>query len=676
MGTLYARDWQEPDAECRITVKIAAATQGVRVDGVPIEVAAGFFHGGKLKPNGADVRVHVYGKLVPCVILQNGPGDFVRVGFPLEIATESADIYFGGKLFNDKPHVPTGGLLLETRVITSGGCANWAEMQAMVKASKTSFGADYVPTVFQGGNLFGPSDRYISLYSGLLIAPETGEYQIVTSSDDASFVQIDGNVVVEWPGYHGAIGNASHLAKLNLSKGAHPFRYTHANTGGEGMAVAAWKTPSGEKPVPLPESAFCMAAVGSPEVLETKAGALNAGFYVTFAGEAFDNNGTVYPKLHFHAYDAAHCKDAVQWDFGDGLTGSGPEATHIYLASDTIVTVRMRRTPAGGAPQDAENKVRVSENWRMQTNRSVDKLSDYAADVATYNLDALTPLDALVRGADLFRDGENSKEEMRFLAAYFKRVDDTKEKLTDLKDRAIRLSLLMRNNSQDYDGAIALLRRVEALSLKEPPHRADLVKEIGDIFYYYKHDLDAALQEYDKVVGRYPSLNDNIVRVTKLRIGDIYLDKGDGVKARANYTEADQFKVYGEPKVTPPVRLGNLIDSTEYYMHEKKWSDAQEWLNTWEWEFPLARIDGQSSYVHCRLTYAQEQYYETIKYGERLAKANPGSRWSGQCLFWVGMAYEALKKPAEAKAVYARIVKDFADSPSAEPAQKKLEGMK
>ncbi|MGH7144102.1 MAG: PA14 domain-containing protein [Planctomycetota bacterium] len=672
---LHAEDWAEPDAACRVTVKLEALTQGPKIDGVPVVVEAGFFHGGQLKPHGADVRVVVAGKQVPCAILQDGPGDFVRVGFPLDLPSNFADIYFGGKAFNDKPWVPEGGLLLETRTINGGGCANWQEMENMIKQSKDEFGADFVPNVFQGCNIFGPSDRYISLYKGLLICPVSGAYEIVTSSDDASFIDIDGHRVVEWPGYHGAVGLAIHKATINLTQGPHQFRYTHCNAGGDGMAVAAWQPPGAKKPLPIPETAFSAAALGVPVRLDTRDGPSNIGFNVSYAGEAFDDNGQVYPRLHLTAFDPDNARD-VQWDFGDGLSGAGAAVDHVYLTTDQDLAVHMRCTGSDGKPHEVVNRVRVSENWRMQTNRETDDLKKYAPDVSKYNLDALTPIDALVRGADLFRSLENPTEEMRFMTAYFKRVDDSSTDLGVLTDRAIRLALLMRDHTPNYDGAIALLRRVEKDTMKEPAHRADIVKEIGDIDYYYKHDLDAALQEYDKVVGRYPNLNDNIVRVTKLRIGDVYLDKGDGKDARENYTEADQFKVYGEPKVSPAVRLGNLIESTEYYMQEKRYDEAQKWLNIWEWEFPLERIEGQSSYVHCRLTYAEGDYLETIKYGERLAKANPQSRWAGQCLFWVGMAYEAQKKTAEAKATYARIVKDFSESPSAAPAQKKLQELK
>ena len=69
--------------------------------------------------------------------------------------------------------------------------------------------------------------------------------------------------------------------------------------------------------------------------------------------------------------------------------------------------------------------------------------------------------------------------------------------------------------------AMKLLAQAETHLARNLKLRARVWRETGDVLFYYEHDLDRALGEYDKVVGRYANkLEDHIVRIT-LDITDV-----------------------------------------------------------------------------------------------------------------------------------------------------------
>ena len=94
------------------------------------------------------------------------------------------------------------------------------------------------------------------MFRGTLHAPVKGSYQFFTSSQDCSFLLIDGKEIVAAPGAHGPAGHARFKGTVTLTAGAHVFEYVHAASGPEAMMVAAWQPPGTEKPEPIPPKAF------------------------------------------------------------------------------------------------------------------------------------------------------------------------------------------------------------------------------------------------------------------------------------------------------------------------------------------------------------------------------------------------------------------------------------
>jgi len=86
--------------------------------------------------------------------------------------------------------------------------------------------------------LLGESQAYSAVWSGVLFAPRDGEYQFTITSDDGSWVLLDGVTVIDNGGRHGA---EKRTARLRLSRGDHPLTVRYFDAGGLGVVEFWWR---------------------------------------------------------------------------------------------------------------------------------------------------------------------------------------------------------------------------------------------------------------------------------------------------------------------------------------------------------------------------------------------------------------------------------------------------
>ena len=200
-----------------------------------------FNSGGRCRSNGLDIAViDDKGSEVNHRIMTAGPGDKLLVAFSM---TDSSDyhVYLGSRAALAPPSnwYPTAGLLLKTYRRPEGSSANVEEFMAMIKKASIFHGAGYRETIFDGYNPFGPSEDYVSVYSGYIRIPKSGEYWFATNSDDSSVLFIDEKPVAEYPGLHGpsAVWGEKN-GRLALRAGTHRLDYFHVEYKGGQAAVA------------------------------------------------------------------------------------------------------------------------------------------------------------------------------------------------------------------------------------------------------------------------------------------------------------------------------------------------------------------------------------------------------------------------------------------------------
>ena len=95
----------------------------------------------------------------------------------------------------------------------------------------SSCGARFEKKIYSGWNPFGPKQNSLHWYSAFINLPKDGKWTFFSASIDASFLLIDGKLVVNSPGRKWI--SAGQWGKINgtimLNKGVHRLDYLHAN---------------------------------------------------------------------------------------------------------------------------------------------------------------------------------------------------------------------------------------------------------------------------------------------------------------------------------------------------------------------------------------------------------------------------------------------------------------
>ncbi|MFJ2950614.1 family 16 glycoside hydrolase [Streptomyces sp. NPDC087226] len=99
----------------------------------------------------------------------------------------------------------------------------------------------------------GFNDNFVTQVTGNVHAPADGSYTFRLSSDDGSRLLIDGEVVIDHDGLHGAEPKDG---TVQLTEGIHALRIDHFERGGDQALNLAWRPPGAEGFATVPNSAL------------------------------------------------------------------------------------------------------------------------------------------------------------------------------------------------------------------------------------------------------------------------------------------------------------------------------------------------------------------------------------------------------------------------------------
>ncbi|HUU43195.1 MAG TPA: PA14 domain-containing protein, partial [Planctomycetota bacterium] len=326
---------------------------------------------------GWDVRVITDGKEVPSCVMSVTPGGATRVVFERR-GTAPHHIYWNNPAAPPRPATPLhAGVLFQSASYDGSAVNTLGEWHARWATARTQ-GARYVPGIHLGHNPLGPGENFLSRFTGWFRAPVDGDYVFATDSDDASFLLVDSRLVTQWPGAHGATGQARHVGTIRLRAGVHRIEYLHAQSDGGLLMNAAWQPPGTPQPVVMPPEAFVPVERASVGRIERRDGVFVPDFLVTNVGQAvLDPDATQYlVKMHFeNLADAATLEThATRWFFGDGTTSTEVSPDHVYLKpGDYDVTLVMVR---GYEELKFTAKVQVERDWDREP-RTIDLRESY-----------------------------------------------------------------------------------------------------------------------------------------------------------------------------------------------------------------------------------------------------------------------------------------------------------
>jgi predicted negative regulator of RcsB-dependent stress response len=652
----------------------------------PAVLVTEFITHGALDPRGEHLAV-LDGRRqpVPWRLLQVGPGDLCRLAIQTVPGQRAYRIEYGPALTPGKPPDWTArpGLLLETRAWRDANLNDPGALRSAFEGA-TPIGSDYVPTVYHALNPFQPGPiPFLSRYSGPIQIPRPGKYAFFTSSQDASFLSIDGKPVVAAPGLHGPAHQARHRGEVELTPGLHAFEYLHAAAGPDAMMVAAWQPPGASKPEPIPPEAF-----GAREVAHVPA----AGpfyrsdrslhdFALKILGEVeLTTSGTPMVRVQFfNLVDGEPSANSrARWDFGDGQTSSQPHPVHVYLHPGTYkVTLSAQGEATGLTLASTVAIPRAAVFAPPPDQPPADQLSAYLSLMAGYDPEALDPAGflQLVRAHD---EAGDSARALRLASAWIrsKRAG---------ADEAVLLTLArlacprLRDHLGDPRAAVELWLAV-AQAATSPAAQAEARIEAADLLTNDLLEPDPAgplLDAAASQLGTAAPAPDLLARLQGTR-GDLLARRGERDAATAAYAESAQARTLADPNINlaqQQARRGAFTRSAEAFLRDRDLDRAIAELRAWNLAFPADKLDGALTYLMARYWGARQKPDIVTALASDLVALNPTSAYADHILLASGIAQAEARNPARARAAFQSLLSDYPGSPLVPDARKRLEAL-
>ena len=681
---LGAEGWWNGQWQCRRRVTAFGQIDAPGPDICYVE----FFTGGYAKKDGSDLRVVEHGRVVPHQVIFAGPGDFVKLVIKMDRAAKKSrtfHVYYGNPQAKPLKHTLDirRGLLMEVRHYKGGGCANWGQMQRTLEKSEGHvMGAGFVKNIHHGHNPFGPSENCVSIYRGWFKCRQKGTYFFATTSDDASFMFIDGKLTVQWPGIHRAVPFAHKRMQkaLPLTAGFHKLEYYHLQLGARHIAVAAWAPPGArawrnkkyKRFEVIPEKVF-------PKVILGRAGPYERADKKTCPDFTAAKKGETYlhgkPIVRMAFLDCTQprpvTRKTTRWDWGDGNEGEGTGTEHVYFTPGlykVTMTVEHR-----GKRYSVSQVVDAFQDWNKQIERKIDPLAEYCPRVSKYRFARMKAPDLLV-AARYFEKIEKWPELAKASAAIVARGKDFSD--DDLHARSVLYAQVLSQRFRKHRDAVLALAKAEECATAAP-YKARLALAAGDIAVKSWRNPEQAFGHYQRVLSRYRDTGSDVKRRALVGLGDAYRQQGEYEKASDKYEAAMLIPVSGQPYHKLAVRVGTLARAIEYYIQRSRVprdrDEAASMLDTWEWEYPTQKLIGHSTLLRAKLAYRLKHYDEAIAELEEFIGVNPKSHYAGESLIVLAESYFAKRDVKKAKNALETLISDYRDSDQVDKAKTMLE---
>ncbi|MBM4093469.1 MAG: PKD domain-containing protein [Planctomycetes bacterium] len=663
--------WQDESRPYRRQVSVLPLETGV-----PAVVTTDFFAHGQLAGENPAVTVYARGERVPSRVLQVGPGDFCRVAFQTRKSEPSYQVYYGGDATAAEPltWTATDGLLYEARRWKE---CNLRQLDSVRDAYESSqrLGSDYVSQVYHRHNPFAVQPApFLSHYSGTLKIQTPGLYQFFTSSEDCSFLQIDGRTVVSLPGRHRPVGQARFKGEVQLTAGEHRFDYWHAAGGQETCAVAAWQVPGADRLELIPAGAFGSdrtAHVAAQNAEHVTDGPL-PDFRLAIRGEApIDDDDQWAVRVEFEgAGPVLDRTSTCSWDFGDGQTATQWQLTHVYLRpGEYSVAFRVRRR---GKDSEVTHRVPITRFIQQEGTKNADTLDDYLPILDGYEfaaLDGQSQLRMVLLRLQREEWAKAVETGLRAGAAAGPGDDGAMGKIAAALDTVARLQL------GDPASAFQLWRKACQAS-QDPRDKARCALAAADIALNELLQVDKArplLAAADAHFRESSGLDGaRLARVW----GDWHARHGDAAAALAAYQQAAAKRELALSIAQQHARRGAYSRSAEAFLRENDLPRAGEQLSQWQQDFPRDKSEGYLSLLLVRYWTARNLPRVALASANDLLTVAPQSPYADRLLLAQADAEELLGRVDRALAVCQSLLTDYPGSPLHDAAKEKIAALK
>ncbi len=282
----------------------------------------------------------------------------------------------------------------------------------------------HVSAEYDGGAPLRKGGYGIYRYTGYIHVPKKGNYTFATISNWDSYLTIDDQVVVSWPGRHDYRGGRRGEKKgtISLEKGVHKLEYLNVNRWGQMYTIAAWEKPGEELRVMsrtdfLPLGRFNAASAEYHD--SDKA-------YAAFEWSVVDafrleQTGPSFVTLRFKALKPERLTGYdYRWTFDDGTVETGETVDHVFLRP-AIRNVKLDVSLTGQRLAQVTHEVHVHPAWEKCLTY-IDNTDDYDKVIKQRVLEKAPP-DDLVNLYTLAQDAERPDWKNRAATVLTEHVD-------------------------------------------------------------------------------------------------------------------------------------------------------------------------------------------------------------------------------------------------------------
>ena len=602
------------------------------------------------------------GKPVACQTYWSAKGELSRLRFDCSGGARVYYLCFGTNL----PAAPGGwkpeaGVLLETRACTRQPVDTFPEISKLLDDAGPPQGRGYVPNVYWGMNPFGPSSFYIASFTGWFRVYTAGSFRFATVSTDASWLQIDGQNVVEWLGEHsyhrGRRGE--HNGTILLRAGLHRLDYTQIQFDGEAAAEVAWQPPGASRLEVMPASAFTPVARFRVTGCETATEPEPLYFDWRTVGHcALDEAMAV--QVRFRVADNSHHR-SYRWHFDDGTEAGGKNLEH-FFPQPGLRQVTLEAWENNSCVATNTVQVRVAPNWLQRDWWRDDIFADAKYDFLRRDLNHTPPPDlaAMIALADRADDRELLT---RAGTAMVNRAAEFTTAADGILFYKVGIGLEHQGDAGD-----ALAEKSFRFALA-PERAAATVAEkvklrLADLFIHWSGDFDGAEKLLAGLSGN--NLTGDERRQQKLLAGDLLLARGKIEEARRQYLDAG-----GPADRSNTVAAAARTESASILIEHDQFADAQDALDRLMFDFPLERMSPGAGLMEIQLALAQKEFQRAFTGCQRLLPVAADDPRAAQILYATVESGCALARNDEARRALVRLLKEFPYSEAAAQAKEK-----
>jgi tetratricopeptide (TPR) repeat protein len=620
--------------------------------------------GSWLKPDASDLAIQTAaGEVLPVSVLSHDPNGETIVQFP----RKGNDGWYWAYGVNPaakpgaKAPAMQEGVSVEVREWAGDDLKDWPAVRGGLQKSENVIGNAVVADMTQNTNPARPGEirKFAASYRGYLTIDKPGVYRFLANADDAVFLFIDGFKVFERPGSNIRLTGQVPVNKIGtnveLKAGVHPIEVHHVlgnNPDANGTMMLLWKTPEAKTWAIVPTTSFTRAMYALPSALEEVRKAAAACF--CFGIDDTLQSGPVTAFLvRFEANGPLKDGDKLQWDFGDGTTGSGRSLQHVYFkpgnykvtltSADGLAphrrTVHVWPAPGTTSPLSLAACVRAlaADDWKKAERQHLNEMVEF-----------LTICE--------------QPERWKLLEAVTGHLLASE---TDLAAKAALVNLRV-------EALAEIGRSKEALELAEksfadftklPAQLVSLKLTAAWVHHKYLKDFTQASRRYKAILEDHRRVEHPSLRLAAIRWGDLFAETGDLVKASETYRMAatlggDRFK---ETTANEAVTRGALLRIAEQRLRSGDIRQGRQLLERIELDYPEQKIEGLYRFLRAESDRRGGRYEDALRNYEVLLKLVQWAGFRDRAIFGIADCYTRMGEEEKALKWLASLKESFPD---------------